>query len=193
VDCDDYGARRSERAHVDRAEEQVEPVAQCGEWQSGLLPGYSHRCLDGRQSAAGETEIGRDSGEKVRRDLAVAREGDEVIARQRIRKLERHLVDVAAEPSLPVVAGEGQQVCINSDSHSGHYTGWGRGGPMEKLSGISHRSQSRLDDTYPITYNSQSGVAKCHVRDNGDVAQLGEHHTGSVRVWGSSPHISTII
>jgi hypothetical protein len=25
----------------------------------------------------------------------------------------------------------------------------------------------------------------------GDVAQLGEHHTGSVRVWGSSPHIST--
>ena len=26
---------------------------------------------------------------------------------------------------------------------------------------------------------------------HGGVAQLGEHHTGSVRVWGSSPHIST--
>ncbi len=29
------------------------------------------------------------------------------------------------------------------------------------------------------------------IKRHGDVAQLGEHHTGSVRVWGSSPHIST--
>ena len=54
-----------------------------------------------------------------------------------------------------------------------------------------------LDVNIPMQYNCLCLVVRLSnrlvIKRHGDVAQLGEHHTGSVRVWGSSPHISTLI
>ncbi len=106
-------------ADVDGAEEEVEVAAGRGYGQDCLFPSDANRGAHGWEVAGRPGKVGR--SREIGGDGGAAYKGGEARVGPLDRELGKEFIYIAAEACLAVVAGEGEQMSVDSDVHSADY------------------------------------------------------------------------